>query len=260
MPVLYSGCGQQVYLPEKECDECDQFEARLTRVEDELPNKQDQLSTGYGIDMSSNTISADLTEIQEKLVAGDGIRIIDDVISVMNLNGDPHFWSESGVVYITELDKDSYLNTGDGLAIVIDNTSLSVLYNSTEVMRVDQQGNVECNDSKMTPVDVTNQFTVTSTQSGATCTVIKAVRCGNVMTVIFVYNNTAQVTPGNNIFTGTIDNPDFYPVNDTAGCGFISSSGCITEIIHTGLVKARVIGANVAANSNAYNYFTYLIA
>lgn len=84
MPVLYSGCGQQVYLPEKECTECDQFEARLEEVENTLPNKQNKLTAGNGINLSGNTISADTNELQEKLATGDWLRISGgDVIDII---------------------------------------------------------------------------------------------------------------------------------------------------------------------------------
>lgn len=85
MPVLYSGCGQQVYLPERECTECDQFEARLEEVENTLPNKQNKLTAGNGISLSGNVISADTNELQEKLATGDWLHISGgDVIDIIH--------------------------------------------------------------------------------------------------------------------------------------------------------------------------------
>lgn len=75
MPVLYSGCGQQVYLPERECDECDQFEARLTEVENTLQNKQNKLTAGSGISLSGNVISADMNTVQRKLSTGNWLHL-----------------------------------------------------------------------------------------------------------------------------------------------------------------------------------------
>lgn len=51
-------CGTTVYITNKECDECDQFEQRLQTVENTLPNKQNKLVAGDNITINGNTISA----------------------------------------------------------------------------------------------------------------------------------------------------------------------------------------------------------
>ena len=84
MAVLNNRCGTTVYLPEKECTECDQFEARLEQVENTLPNKQNKLTAGTGIKLTGNVISADTNELQEKLATGDWLRISGgDVIDII---------------------------------------------------------------------------------------------------------------------------------------------------------------------------------
>jgi hypothetical protein len=51
-------CGDDsIYLPASgSCDECEQFEQRLTAVEDEMPNKQDKLTAGTNITIDSNNV------------------------------------------------------------------------------------------------------------------------------------------------------------------------------------------------------------
>lgn len=56
-PVQDEDCG--IYVPPTgSCDDCTIFEERLTDVENELPNKQDVLTAGAGIDITNNVISS----------------------------------------------------------------------------------------------------------------------------------------------------------------------------------------------------------
>ena len=56
-PVEDEECG--IYVPPTgSCDDCTAFEQRLEDVEAELPNKQDALTAGTGIDITSNVISS----------------------------------------------------------------------------------------------------------------------------------------------------------------------------------------------------------
>ena len=351
MAVSHNGCGNQIFIPDVgSCDECEQFESRLLNVEEELDGKQDTLTAGDGINISGNTVSADLSVVQEKLVAGDGIRIADDVISALFSGGDPHFWSDNGIVYITEEEKDNYLNTGDGMAVKLDDESLSVYHDSTKLMEVklnlagtgtvfgtgttasgndafaDGAGTVASGDNShagghgtianranQTSIgkyneadiggdnetelgeyafiigngtsnnnrsnaltvewdgtlecanvsdieDVTNNITITSTMTDSGCAVQKAVRYGKVLMLTLIYEKNTQTTPGNNLFTGTIDQPEYWPaLTTTGGCGFYQSAAVISTLNDSGGITARVTAGNVAANGSVYNYFTYLI-
>lgn len=75
MALNTNGCGNQIYIPDIEsCDECDQFEARIERAENDidslessLANKQDKLTAGDNITIEGNEISANLSSKQDKL-------------------------------------------------------------------------------------------------------------------------------------------------------------------------------------------------
>lgn len=77
--------GEQASLYSADCDECDQFEARLDVAESDIDSLESRMTTAEGdIDSLENSVTnlnSAVSAKQEKLIAGDNIVIANDIIS-----------------------------------------------------------------------------------------------------------------------------------------------------------------------------------
>lgn len=110
--------------------------------------------------------------------------------------------------------------------------------------------------SYLTPTKGTTTFS--DIGSGMSVIGHQIIRWGDLRLLRITVKKTSATAVGSNIFTGSISNPNDFPLMYANGVGYYTSTCAVVQLEATGKITIRCTGAQLAANAEVWCTVVYM--